>query len=128
MDTAENTALSHQNDLADKMFSYYNAKEMLEPGDPFPPIPTPAPDMDKDIGEPLIYVQPKVVVLEKRPEFHNTPVNFSVSSVHVPVNVFDRGLNPLMIFIIIIRVSLLSALHLYLSMTLSNSLSLFYYM
>ncbi|XP_032307102.1 voltage-dependent calcium channel subunit alpha-2/delta-3 isoform X8 [Drosophila ananassae] len=91
MDTAENTALSHQNDLADKMFSYYNAKEMLEPGDPFPPIPTPAPDMDKDIGEPLIYVQPKVVVLEKRPEFHNTPVNFSVSSVHVPVNVFDRA-------------------------------------
>jgi len=92
MDTAENTALSHQNDMADKMFSYYSAKEMLEPGDPVPPIPTPAPDMDKDIGEPLIYVQPKVVVLEPRPEFHNTPVNFSVSSVHVPVNVFDRGL------------------------------------
>ncbi|XP_017029919.1 voltage-dependent calcium channel subunit alpha-2/delta-3 isoform X5 [Drosophila kikkawai] len=91
MDTAENTALSHQNDMADKMFSYYNAKEMLEPGDPIPPIPTPAPDMDKDIGEPLIYVQPKVVVLEPRPEFHNTPVNFSVSSVHVPVNVFDRA-------------------------------------
>ncbi|EDW35840.1 GL17474 [Drosophila persimilis] len=91
MDTAENTALSHQNDMADKMFSYYNAKEMLEPGDPVPPIPTPAPDMDKDIGEPLIYVQPKVVVLEPRPEFHNTPVNFSVSSVHVPVNVFDRA-------------------------------------
>ncbi|XP_032570645.1 voltage-dependent calcium channel subunit alpha-2/delta-3 isoform X5 [Drosophila sechellia] len=91
MDTAENTALSHQNDMADKMFSYYSAKEMLEPGDPVPPIPTPAPDMDKDIGEPLIYVQPKVVVLEPRPEFHNTPVNFSVSSVHVPVNVFDRA-------------------------------------
>ncbi|XP_016985896.1 voltage-dependent calcium channel subunit alpha-2/delta-3 isoform X2 [Drosophila rhopaloa] len=91
MDTAENTALSHQNDMADKMFSYYSAKEMLEPNDPVPPIPTPAPDMDKDIGEPLIYVQPKVVVLEPRPEFHNTPVNFSVSSVHVPVNVFDRA-------------------------------------
>ncbi|XP_017051187.1 voltage-dependent calcium channel subunit alpha-2/delta-3 isoform X6 [Drosophila ficusphila] len=91
MDTAENTALSHQNEKADKMFSYYSAKEMLEPGDPVPPIPTPAPDMDKDIGEPLIYVQPKVVVLEPRPEFHNTPVNFSVSSVHVPVNVFDRA-------------------------------------
>ncbi|XP_043644312.1 voltage-dependent calcium channel subunit alpha-2/delta-3 isoform X1 [Drosophila teissieri] len=91
MDTAENTALSHQNDMADKMFSYYNAKEMLEPGDPVPPIPTPAPDMDKDIGEPLIYVRPKEVVLEPRPEFHNTPVNFSVSSVHVPVNVFDRA-------------------------------------
>ncbi|KAH8402487.1 hypothetical protein KR009_012344 [Drosophila setifemur] len=91
MDTAENTALSHQNDMADKMFSYYNAKEMLEPGDPIPPKPTPAPDMDKDIGEPLIYVQPKVVELEKRPEFHDTAVNFDVSSVHVPVNVFDRA-------------------------------------
>ncbi|XP_068145661.1 voltage-dependent calcium channel subunit alpha-2/delta-3 isoform X3 [Drosophila tropicalis] len=91
MDTAENTALSHQNDMADKMFSYYNAKEMLEPNDPIPPIPTPAPDMDKDIGEPLIYVQPKVLELTPRPEFHNTAVNFSVSSVHVPVNVFDRA-------------------------------------
>lgn len=92
MDTAENTALSHQNDMADKMFSYYNAKEMAEPGEPTPPPPTTPPDMDDQIGEPLIYVPPKVVVLEKRPEFHNTPVNFSVSSVHVPVNVFDRGL------------------------------------
>ncbi|XP_060654964.1 LOW QUALITY PROTEIN: voltage-dependent calcium channel subunit alpha-2/delta-3 [Drosophila nasuta] len=91
MDTAENTALSHQNDLADKMFSYYNAKEMAEPGEPTPPPPTTPPDMDDQIGEPLIYVPPKVLVLEPRPEFHNTSVNFSVSSVHVPVNVFDRA-------------------------------------
>lgn len=93
MDTAENTALSHQNDMADKMFSYYNAKSMAEPGEPTPPAPTTPPDMDDQIGEPLIYVPPKVLVLEPRPEFHNTPVNFSVSSVHVPVNVFDRGLD-----------------------------------
>ncbi|KAH8398224.1 hypothetical protein KR222_006390, partial [Zaprionus bogoriensis] len=91
MDTAENTALSHQNDMADKMFSYYNSKEMAEPGEPTPPPPTTPPDMDDQIGEPLIYVPPKVVVLEPRPEFHNTPVNLSVSSVHVPVNVFDRA-------------------------------------
>ncbi|KRF79596.1 voltage-dependent calcium channel subunit alpha-2/delta-3 isoform X3 [Drosophila virilis] len=91
MDTAENTALSHQNDMADKMFSYYNAKEMAEPGEPTPPPPTTPPDMDDQIGEPLIYVPPKVLVLEPRPEFQNTPVNFSVSSVHVPVNVFDRA-------------------------------------
>ncbi|XP_017839483.1 voltage-dependent calcium channel subunit alpha-2/delta-3 isoform X1 [Drosophila busckii] len=91
MDTAENTALSHQNDMPDKMFSYYNAKEMAEPGEPTPPPPTTPPDMDDQIGEPLIYVPPKVLTLEPRPEFHNTPVNFSVSSVHVPVNVFDRA-------------------------------------
>ncbi|KAM8713318.1 hypothetical protein ACLKA7_013609 [Drosophila subpalustris] len=91
MDTAENTALSHQNDKADKMFSYYNAKEMAEPGEPTPPPPTTPPDMDDQIGEPLIYVPPKVLVLEPRPEFHNASVNFSVSSVHVPVNVYDRA-------------------------------------
>ncbi|XP_034475779.1 voltage-dependent calcium channel subunit alpha-2/delta-3 [Drosophila innubila] len=91
MDTAENTALTHQNDMADKMFSYYNAKEMAEPGEPTPPPPTTPPDMDDQIGEPLIYVPPKVLVLEPRPEFHNASVNFSVSSVHVPVNVYDRA-------------------------------------
>ncbi|XP_030369817.1 voltage-dependent calcium channel subunit alpha-2/delta-3 isoform X2 [Scaptodrosophila lebanonensis] len=88
MDTAENTALSHQNEKADKFFSYYNAKDMLEPGEPMPTAPPR--DLD-DKGEPFIFVQPKELVLTPNAEFHNTPVNFSVSSVHVPVNVFDRA-------------------------------------
>lgn len=89
MDTAENTALSHQNEKEDLYFSYYNAKDMREPDDP---IPTPAPRELDDMGEPHIFVPPKEIVLTPKAEFFNTPVNLSISSVHVPLNVFDRGL------------------------------------
>ncbi|XP_053957094.1 voltage-dependent calcium channel subunit alpha-2/delta-3 isoform X2 [Anastrepha ludens] len=88
MDTAENTALSHQNEKEDQFFSYYNAKDMREPDDP---IPTPAPRELDDMGEPHIFVPPKEIVLTPKAEFFNTPVNLSVSSVHVPLNVFDRA-------------------------------------
>ncbi|XP_054084709.1 voltage-dependent calcium channel subunit alpha-2/delta-3 isoform X3 [Zeugodacus cucurbitae] len=88
MDTAENTALSHQNEKEDLYFSYYNAKDMREPDDP---IPTPAPRELDDMGEPHIFVPPKEIVLTPKAEFFNTPVNLSVSSVHVPLNVFDRA-------------------------------------
>ncbi|XP_067644743.1 voltage-dependent calcium channel subunit alpha-2/delta-3 isoform X6 [Eurosta solidaginis] len=88
MDTAENTALSHQNEKEDQLFSYFNSKDMREPNDP---IPTPAPRELDDMGEPHIFVPPKEIVLTPKAEFFNTPVNLSVSSVHVPLNVFDRA-------------------------------------
>lgn len=90
MDTAENTALTYQSEKPDKYFSYYNAKEMIEPHEP---IPTEPPRDLEDAGGPKIFVQPKEIVLTPKAEFFNTPVNMSVSSVHVPTNVYDRGLN-----------------------------------
>ncbi|KAM7358603.1 voltage-dependent calcium channel subunit straightjacket isoform 2-T2 [Cochliomyia hominivorax] len=88
MDTAENTALTYQSEKPDKYFSYYNAKEMIEPDEP---IPTEPPRDLEDAGGPKIFVQPKEIVLKPKAEFFNTPVNMSVSSVHVPTNVYDRA-------------------------------------
>ncbi|XP_065360594.1 voltage-dependent calcium channel subunit alpha-2/delta-3 isoform X2 [Calliphora vicina] len=88
MDTAENTALTYQSEKPDKNFSYYNAKEMIEPHEP---IPTAPPRDLEDAGGPKIFVQPKEIVLTPKAEFFNTPINMSVSSVHVPTNVYDRA-------------------------------------
>lgn len=88
MDTAENTALTYQMEKPDLYFSYYNSKEMIEPHEP---IPTEPPRDLEDAGGTKIFITPKEIVLTKKEEFFNTPVNMSVSSVHVPTNVYDRG-------------------------------------
>lgn len=100
MDAAENTALT--NEEPDKYFSYYNAKEMIEPHEPIPTAPPR--DLD-DAGEPKIFVPPKEILLQRKVEFFDTPVNLSVSSVQVPTNVFDRGLYtfPFITFILFIH-------------------------
>ncbi|XP_013110373.1 voltage-dependent calcium channel subunit alpha-2/delta-3 isoform X4 [Stomoxys calcitrans] len=90
MDTAENTALTYQMEKPDQLFSYYNSKEMIEPGEP---IPTKPPRDLEDAGAEKIFVTPKTIVLTPKEEFFNTPVNMSVSSVHVPTNVYDRALD-----------------------------------
>ncbi|XP_055376852.1 voltage-dependent calcium channel subunit alpha-2/delta-3 isoform X2 [Condylostylus longicornis] len=89
MDIAENTALAHQNEKLQANFSYYNAKEMLEPHEPEPTEP-PIPDLE-DSGVPKIKLPPKRIILTEKAEFFSTPVNTSLSSVHVPTNVFDRA-------------------------------------
>ncbi|KAL9902927.1 voltage-dependent calcium channel subunit alpha-2/delta-3 isoform X2 [Glossina fuscipes] len=86
MDAAENTALT--NDEADKFFSYYNAKDMIEPHEP---MPTEPPRELDDAGGPKIWVPPKRIVLTPKAEFFDTPVNLTVSSVHIPTNVYDRA-------------------------------------
>uniref|UniRef100_A0A1A9VAT9 VWFA domain-containing protein n=1 Tax=Glossina austeni TaxID=7395 RepID=A0A1A9VAT9_GLOAU len=86
MDAAENTALT--NEEADKFFSYYNAKDMIEPHEP---MPTEPPRELDDAGGPKIWVQPKRIVLTPKAEFFDTPVNLTVSSVHIPTNVYDRA-------------------------------------
>ena len=90
MDTAENTALEHQNELPEPALQYYNAKEMLQPGDPEPTEP-PIPDTD-DCGVKKIKVKPNRIILTPKAEFFHEAVNVSLSAVHVPTNVFDRGL------------------------------------
>uniref|UniRef100_A0A1A9WG46 VWFA domain-containing protein n=1 Tax=Glossina brevipalpis TaxID=37001 RepID=A0A1A9WG46_9MUSC len=86
MDAAENTALT--NEEADKFFSYYNAKDMIEPHEP---MPTEPPRELDDAGGPKIWVPPQRIVLTPKAEFFDTPVNLTVSSVHIPTNVYDRA-------------------------------------
>lgn len=89
MNNAEEIALSHQNDPPDTNLSYYNAKEMLQPGETAPPPLT----LDIDFaGIPPANITPKTIILTPMPEFFDEPINTSVSSVHVPTNVFDRGI------------------------------------
>lgn len=88
MDTAENTAISFGEDKVNLSFQYYNAKEMIEPGEI---ITTPIPMIDEDPADITTPIPPKEIVLTKKKHFFNEAVNTSVSSVHVPTNVYDRG-------------------------------------
>lgn len=89
MDAAENMAMSHDQEDTDPAFSYYNAKEMIEPGEA---ITSPNLfDMDEHDAEELaIEVPAKQIVLLPDPHFFNERVNKSHSAVHVPTNVYDR--------------------------------------
>lgn len=90
MSNAEEIALSDQHVKGDTNLSYYNAKEMLEPGETAPPPLS----LDIDFaGIPPANITPKTIILTPTPEFFDEPINTSVSSVHVPTNVFDRGIN-----------------------------------
>lgn len=88
MDTAENTAISYDEEPVNQSFQYYNAKEMIEPGEI---ITTPIPMIDEDPADITTPIPPKEIVLTKKKHFFNEAVNTSVSSVHVPTNVYDRG-------------------------------------
>lgn len=91
MDAAENTAITHQNDKYNvSVTRYYNAKEMLEPNEPLPPNITITELNDRSIKQP--YVKPSVIELTEHEHFFNTPVNTSMSAVHVPTNIFDRSM------------------------------------
>ncbi|XP_059614107.1 voltage-dependent calcium channel subunit alpha-2/delta-3 isoform X2 [Phlebotomus argentipes] len=89
MDAAENMALSYEHKEADQDFQYYNAKEMIEPGEA-PPTADPR-DLD-DNGEPKKLIPPKEISLTPEPHFFNVRVNTNYSSVHVPTNVYDRSI------------------------------------
>ncbi|KXJ79946.1 hypothetical protein RP20_CCG027437 [Aedes albopictus] len=88
MDTAENTAISYDEEPVNQSFQYYNAKEMIEPGEI---ITTPIPMIDEDPADITTPIPPKEIVLTKKKHFFNEAVNTSVSSVHVPTNVYDRA-------------------------------------
>lgn len=88
MESAENMAMSQEHKEADRAFSYYNAKEMVEPGE----AATQSPGSEAEHSKfRAIEVPPKELVLHPDPHFFNQRVNKSHSSVHVPTNVFDRG-------------------------------------
>ncbi|XP_052873688.1 voltage-dependent calcium channel subunit alpha-2/delta-3 [Anopheles cruzii] len=88
MDTAENTAISFDEEPVNQSFQYYNAKQMIEPGEI---ITTPIPMIDEDPADITTPIPPKEIVLTKKRHFFNEAVNTTVSSVHVPTNVYDRA-------------------------------------
>lgn len=88
MDAAENTAMSHQDDPVIPDFQYYNAKEMLEPGDIPPTKNTNRALEDRSLIP--VNVPPSYLTLVPSKHFYNNSVNTSMSCVHVPTNVFDR--------------------------------------
>lgn len=88
VDAAENAAMSHDKEKCDEEFTYYDSKEMLEP---FDPTTTVAPKKfdDRSLDPPNVTI-PRIK-LHKNRNFYNIPVNTSLSSVHVPTNVYGRG-------------------------------------
>lgn len=73
-------------DEVEKNFTYFNSKEMIEPSEIPPTEHTDYEDEEfhpKPEPKPIIHLTESAKFLEA--------VNFSVSSVHVPANVYDRG-------------------------------------
>lgn len=91
MDAAENAAMTHDKEKCDEQFTFYDSKEMLEP---FDPTTTVAPKKfdDRSLDPPNVTI-PRIRLTRNR-NFYNTPVNTSLSSVHVPTNVYGRGKSP----------------------------------
>lgn len=88
MDAAENAAMSHDREECNKAFSYYDAKEMLEPNDE-PTTVAPKKFDDRSLDPPNVTIAR--IKLEENRNFYNSCVNTSFSSVHVPTNVYGRG-------------------------------------
>lgn len=88
MDAAENAAQSHDKEKCNEEFPYYDAKEMLEPLDPTTTV-APKKFDDRSLDPPNVTI-PRIR-LQKNRNFYNIPVNTSLSSVHVPTNVYGRG-------------------------------------
>lgn len=89
MDAAENLAKSNDKEgECHENITYFDSKEMLEPGQT---TTTPAPKKfdDRSLDPPNI--EPPRLSLGKNRNFINTCVNTTLSSVHVPTNVYARG-------------------------------------
>lgn len=85
MDTAQEVAAISDEEV-EKNFTYYNSKEMIEPFE-VPSATLHPPYQD----EYHVKSEPKpVMFLTENPKFGEF-VNLSLSSVHVPANVYDRG-------------------------------------
>lgn len=75
-------------EIVEKNFTYFNSKEMIEPSE----VPaTEAPNfMDSDEAADKVDLPKPIIYLSESEKFADY-VNLSVSSVHVPANVYDRA-------------------------------------
>lgn len=74
-------------DEVEKNFTYFNSKEMIEPSE-IPPTDRPN-EYEDDEFNPKAEPKPIIHLVESS-KFQDY-VNYTVSSVHVPANVYDRG-------------------------------------
>lgn len=88
MDAAENAAMTHDKERCNEAFPYYDSKEMLEPHDPTTTV-APKKFDDRSLDPPNVTIP--LITLSKNRNFYNQCVNISLSSVHVPTNVYGRG-------------------------------------
>lgn len=93
MDAAENKALSDddfsENELKD--YLYYNSKEMKVLDTNETPKPTEKPVVNEIDQLKAKKSAQRHIYLKTSKKFFNQAVNTSLSSVHVPTNVYDRG-------------------------------------
>lgn len=88
MDAAENAAMLHDKERCNDKFIYFDAKKMLEPFD-VTTTEEPKKFDDRSLDPPNVTV-PRIILTENS-NFYNNKVNTSLSSVHVPTNVYARG-------------------------------------
>jgi voltage-dependent calcium channel alpha-2/delta-3 len=89
VDTAQEIgSISASNDeVVERNFTYFNAKEMIEPSEVSATPPPPVND-----GEDIVEKEnPKPVIYLSESEKFSDYINLSISSVHVPTNVYDRA-------------------------------------
>lgn len=89
VDTAQEigSIAAGSDEIVEKNFTYYNSKEMVEPSE----VPaTESPSFDNDDNGDKVD-NPKPVIYLTESEKFGDYVNLSVSSVHVPANVYDRA-------------------------------------
>lgn len=92
MDAAENKALSDDDVEVSDDYVYYSSKEMVEIPEFGGPIGSTEPPVFSEADELKPKKrQQKQIVLTPNKRFSNEPVNTTVSSVHVPTNVYDRA-------------------------------------
>lgn len=90
VDTAQEIGAiaASSDEIVEKNFTYYNSKEMVEPSE----IPATEPPSFMDSEEAADKMElPKPVIYLTESEKFGDYVNLSVSSVHVPANVYDRA-------------------------------------
>lgn len=84
-EVGSNAAITDE--VVEKNYTYYNSKDMIEPSE-IPPTDAPIFDESVDKFEPI-----KPVIHLTESEKFGDFINLSVSSVHVPTNVYDRAKN-----------------------------------
>lgn len=93
----------HQRDKFKETFQYYNSKEMLLPTENATANITNTELNDRSIKP--VYVPPSYIVLTDNQHFFGTAVNTSMSSVHVPTNIYDRS--TIYMYIVYVRFSII---------------------
>lgn len=89
VDTAQEmgSISASSDEIVEDNYTYYNAKDMIEPSEVSTTILPPSNDGEDSKKK----ERPKPVMILSESEKFNDNINLSISSVHVPANVYDRS-------------------------------------